>query len=245
MASRIGLYRDELARFVIKQKQILSSDAAIIRLAFPMLPNSWGEDFVPLEKFPKSFCVLVGSAPEVLKPYTPIQLTATHMDLLVKAYPMGRVSQPLYDAEGGDQVLVKGPRAKLNVDLLNGKKRIICLAAGTGIAPMLQVIQHLATLPPQPHQLEIQLIYANKTPSDILLLPELHNFQTQLLPSSITLSIEHRLGKSFPVDDSAVRRRDLNEDSEIALVCGPKGFNDLLLGLLAKGGFSQNQIHVF
>ena len=242
---RAGLFRDEFARFVIKGRKLVSKDTAVLRVGFPMLPNSWGEDFVAVSNFPKSFCVMVGrdNEPFAFKPYTPIDINNDHMDLLVKGYPGGRVSSDLFGLKEGESVLIRGPRDKLEIDrILANKKRLIAFAGGTGIAPIYQVIKFLNTANLGVD--EIVLFYSNKTVEDILLKDELEAL-TSKLPAFKILNViesEHGYIKRSDIADLHV------EEDDFILVCGPKGFNEALLGRESEGILSKyksNQIYKF
>lgn len=217
-----------------------------------MLPGSWGEDFVPVSQFPKSFCVMVGTRegdPNFIKPYTPIDWSPSHMDLLVKTYPLGRISKALFESKEGGIILLKGPREKLNLPNLFSEhrrpKRIIAIAGGTGIAPIYQLLKYIESSdhPSTP----VNLIYANKSPEDILLLPQLTSLK---LPN---LSIKHVLES----ESGYIKAEDIvpaeGDGNDYVVLCGPKGFRDVLLGsaeakapgLLQKLSYTPNQIYQF
>ena len=177
------------------------------------------------------------------KPYTPIEFGNDHMDLLVKGYPGGRVSSDLFGLKEGESVLIRGPREKLEIDrLLADKKRLIAFAGGTGIAPIYQVIKHLGNTGVE----EFVLFYANKTVEDILMKDELEALMTKLPAFKIINVIESEHGY---IKSSDIADLDVKED-DFVLVCGPKGFNEALLGseekekgILSK--YKSNQIYKF
>merc|ERR1719159_1670089 len=111
-----------------------------------------------------------GKAPA--RPYTPITTNDQkgYFELMVKGYPSGVVSKHLCSLKAGDSVEVKGPFEKLPYKA-NMKKRIGMVAGGSGITPMLQVLKEILKNPED--GTEVTLIYANQTPSDILLRKEL------------------------------------------------------------------------
>lgn len=104
----------------------------------------------------------------VVRPYTPVtkEHTKGHFDLVVKSYEQGKMSQHIGQLKVGDSLLMKGPFKKIDVQP-NMKKAIGMVAGGTGITPMLQVIQKLLADPRD--TTEIRLLYANNTHDDILL----------------------------------------------------------------------------
>lgn len=216
-----GLFRDEFANFLIKSRKLVSNDSVVLRVALPMLKDSWGEDFVPVNQFPKSFCVMAGRSPDSFKPYTPIDVTKDHLDLLIKGYKTGKVSSSLFESKEGDKIVLKGPREKLNVNVLDDAHRIVAFAGGTGIAPIYQVLNYLKE---SKNTVKVQLLYANKTKDDILLKKELDKLIPDLPGLEVKNIIESERGY--------INESDLANctSDDYVLVCGPRGFNELLLG---------------
>eukprot|EP00930_Biecheleria_cincta_P032570 TRINITY_DN22597_c0_g1_i1.p1 TRINITY_DN22597_c0_g1~~TRINITY_DN22597_c0_g1_i1.p1 ORF type:complete len:300 (-),score=36.35 TRINITY_DN22597_c0_g1_i1:378-1277(-) len=104
--------------------------------------------------------------------YTPVTTDDQkgYFELLVKGYPDGQVSRYLCSLKPGDSVLVKGPVHKLPYKA-NMKKNIAMIAGGSGITPMLQVVKEVLKNPDDKTQLT--LIFANRTPKDILIREDL------------------------------------------------------------------------
>lgn len=231
-----GLFRDEFANFLIKSRKLITKDVSILRVTLPMLKNSWGEDFVPIDQFPKSFCLMAGLSPDRYKPYTPIEVTPDHLDLLVKGYESGKVSSSLFACKEGDRILLKGPREKLNVKVIDGRERIFAFAAGTGITPIYQVLKYLKDTS---NNCEIVLFYANKSRQDILFKEELDELAMPGLV--IHHVIENERGYLNESDLQGITARP----SDYVLVCGPKGFNELLLGDPSRSGSGRGLLNKF
>ncbi|CEL99134.1 unnamed protein product [Vitrella brassicaformis CCMP3155] len=123
---------------------------------------------------------------EIERKYTPVtgDETPGHVDLMIKVYrggekdsfpDGGKMSQYLESLEIGDTIDMMGPIGMIEYKG-NGlftygkkqipKKKIGMMAGGTGITPMLQVIQAVLADPNDPTQLS--LIFANQTEEDIL-----------------------------------------------------------------------------
>ncbi|MCD7468125.1 hypothetical protein HAX54_005937 [Datura stramonium] len=100
--------------------------------------------------------------------YTPISdpKAKGYFDLLIKVYPEGKMSQHFARLKPGDILEVKGPIEKLRYSP-NMKKHIGMIAGGSGITPMLQVIDAILKNPDDNTQ--VSLVYANVSPDDILL----------------------------------------------------------------------------
>jgi cytochrome-b5 reductase len=105
---------------------------------------------------------------DVIRPYTPTSLDHQKgvAEFVVKSYPDGVVSKYLCELKVGDKVEVKGPFPKLKYSP-NMKKSIGMVAGGTGITPMLQVIQEVLRNPDD--KTELHLVFANNNVEDILL----------------------------------------------------------------------------
>jgi cytochrome-b5 reductase len=116
------------------------------------------------------FAFAAGKA--VIRPYTPTSPVGQQgsFDLIVKAYPEGNISKWMTTLKEGDSVEMKGPLHKYKYEP-NQWKAIGMIAGGTGITPMWQVINEILSNPRD--KTEIRLIYANRTPEDILLKKEL------------------------------------------------------------------------
>jgi cytochrome-b5 reductase len=90
------------------------------------------------------------------------------------------MSQHLNQLSIGDHMLMRGPKGNITYHE-NGiitikkspnihhkqPKKIGLIAGGTGITPMLQVIQHILDM--QYHHIEISLLFANQTENDIFM----------------------------------------------------------------------------
>jgi nitrate reductase (NAD(P)H) len=123
--------------------------------------------------------------------YTPVSSDRDlgYVDVLIKVYfpgthpeyPDGGVmSQYLDSLQIGDAVDMRGPFGRIEYlgrgrYRLQGKelcmKRCAMVAGGTGITPMYQVIRAIADDPDDPTQ--VSLVFANRTPRDIMLRPQL------------------------------------------------------------------------
>nr|KAJ3402179.1 hypothetical protein HK105_004333 [Polyrhizophydium stewartii] len=111
-----------------------------------------------------------GKPDVVIRPYTPIEDPAEgytgHFDLVVKKYPDGAMSSHLHALAPGDKVELKGPIPKFPYSK-NEEAHIGMIAGGSGITPMLQVIQRVLSDPAD--KTKLSLVYANVTEDDIML----------------------------------------------------------------------------
>lgn len=104
---------------------------------------------------------------EVIRPYTPTspEHATGHFDLVIKEYPQGLMSKHIAALKPGETLDMKGPFPKIEVTT-NFKKSIGMVAGGTGITPMLQIIDHIFADPKD--TTTVTLIYANIADVDIL-----------------------------------------------------------------------------
>ena len=109
---------------------------------------------------------------EEIRYYNPIssKLDTGHFDLLIKSYADGKVSKYFAGLKPGDTVEFKGPIGELHY-APNSSKALGIVAGGSGITPVLQMLNEIITVPED--LTKLSLIYANDTENDILLKDEL------------------------------------------------------------------------
>ena len=113
-----------------------------------------------------------GSRANVIRPYTPISRPQVEgfLELAVKTYENGKMSKHMASLKVGDKLDFKGPIVKIPYKP-NQYKEIGMVAGGTGIAPMLQVVDEI--LEDREDSTKVSLIFANQTESDILMKKEI------------------------------------------------------------------------
>lgn len=133
----------------------------------------------------------------VIRSYTPVSSDDDrgYVDLVIKVYfknvhpkfpEGGKMSQHLENMKIGDTIDFRGPsgrliykgQGKVSIKLLRKEppveynvKRMVMLAGGTGITPMLQLIRAIIKDPTD--ETQTSLLFANQTEKDILLKDEL------------------------------------------------------------------------
>lgn len=137
---------------------------------------------------------------EEIRYYTPISnsFETGHFDIMVKSYVDGTVSKYFASLKNGQTVEFKGPVGRLNYEP-NSSKHIGMIAGGSGLTPMLQVLNTIITTPED--TTKVTLIYANETENDILLKEELDdisekypNFNVHYLVTNPSDSWEGEVG---------------------------------------------------
>ncbi|CAI9298414.1 unnamed protein product [Lactuca saligna] len=203
-----------------------------------------------------------GKRKYVIRPYTPISDPDSkgYFDLMIKVYPEGKMSQYFAKLKPGDIVEVKGPVEKVRYTP-NMKKHIGMIAGGSGITPMLQVIEAILKNPND--NTKVSLVYANVSPDDILLKkrldmlaathPNLKVFYTVDNPSKYWVG-----GTGFISKDMALKGLPTPSDDTLILVCGPPGMmqhisgdkakdrsQGELTGLLKELGYTEEMVYKF
>ncbi|WVQ77426.1 hypothetical protein IAR50_007112 [Cryptococcus sp. DSM 104548] len=107
----------------------------------------------------------------VIRPYTPVSPPHQKgsIEVMIKEYQDGKFSHWLAGQQPGAQVLFKGPLQKFKYQP-NGFDKGLCIAGGSGITPMWQLITHSLSLPED--KTKWTLIYSNVSEADILLRKE-------------------------------------------------------------------------
>jgi cytochrome-b5 reductase len=162
---------EEWRSFTLKDAIEVSHNTKVYRFALPDSSSSLN--------LPVASCLVV-KAPQpdgkpAVKPYTPITSSNVtgHFDLVVKTYKDGKVSGYFWNLTPGAQVEMKGPYKKIDY-APNTYKKLGMIAGGTGITPMLQVIEEILRNPQD--STHVTLVFANVSPKDILLKPKLDRF---------------------------------------------------------------------
>ncbi|KAK6126167.1 hypothetical protein DH2020_040086 [Rehmannia glutinosa] len=236
---KVALNPDKWIEFKVQDKVQASHNSQLFRFSFD--PNvKLGLDVAS--------CIITrapngqnaeGKTKYVIRPYTPISDPDAkgYFDLLIKVYPEGKMSQHFASLKPGDVVEVKGPIEKLRYSP-NMKKHIGMIAGGTGITPMLQIIDAILKNPDDHTQ--VSLLYANVSPDDILLKKKLDvlaasNPNLKVIFYTVDNPTKDWLGgKGYISKDMAVKGLPRPSDDTLILVCGPPGMMNHISGDKAK-----------
>jgi cytochrome-b5 reductase len=156
---------------------------------------------------------------QVVRPYTPLTLNQQPMSFVIKHYSGGILSNYLHRLTIGNSIDLLGPFVTFSPQVfLNkgiGTKEIVMIAGGTGITPMMQMLQK-STNP----NIHYTLMYANSTADDILLKNELEALQKTLHLDIIYFIDKERVNQSRIND---VIKQLNHKETALFLVCGPPG----------------------
>ncbi|KAL9636414.1 MAG: hypothetical protein Q9164_002834 [Protoblastenia rupestris] len=171
-----ALKPDVFQDFTLKEKTVLSHNVAIYRFSLQSPTHILG---LPIGQHMSVAATLTvdGKPKEVVRSYTPISSDENpgYFDLLIKSYPQGNISRHMSTLKIGDSMKVRGPKGAM-VYSPGLVKRFGMVAGGTGITPMLQIIRAIVRGRPRnggSDTTEVDLIFANVNPEDILLKDDL------------------------------------------------------------------------
>jgi len=236
---------EKYLHFALKEKQILTHNTRLFRFALPKEDDILG---LPIGQHMSFRATIEGK--EVYRPYTPVTSDDElgYFDLVVKVYPQGKMSQYLDHLKIGDTIEVKGPKGKFKYEP-NMKRAFGMLAGGTGITPMLQVIQ--AVLKNPKDKTKLSLIFANVTEEDILVretlegLAEKHPDQFSLFYTLNEAPEGWTHGKGFVSTDMIKEHLPAPADDIQIVMCGPTPMNNAMLANLGKLGYAEHMSFVF
>ena len=174
--------------------------------------------------------------------------------------PGGVMTQYLDNLKIGDTLDISGPRGKLtylgrgqfqfhkNEKTYSRKiKNLGLIAGGTGITPCFQLLQYVATT--KYENLNISLIYANKTESDILLRNILEEFVAdKKLKMYLTLDNPPAcwtLGKGYITPEMIASHLPPPAEDTLILHCGPSPMNRMVRSYLETMGYKDYMVFKF
>ncbi|KAL8400059.1 hypothetical protein RB594_000464 [Gaeumannomyces avenae] len=205
-----------------------------------------------------------GAEKPVIRPYTPIsdEDTTGYMDLLVKKYEGGPMSTHIHELVPGQRLDIKGPLPKYGWTA-NKHPHIACIAGGTGITPMYQLMRAIFKNPDD--KTKVTLVVGNIAEEDILLkqqLAELENTYPQRFRAFYVLDNPPKGwagGKGFVTQELLKTvLPEPKEDNIKVFVCGPPGMMKAVSaakvspkdqgevsGILKELGYSKDQVYKF
>ncbi|KAK1637173.1 NADH-cytochrome b5 reductase 1 [Colletotrichum phormii] len=165
---------DAFQDFELKEKTIISHNVAIYRFNLPNEKSILGLPIGQHISIGANCPQPDGTTKEIVRSYTPISgdHQPGYFDLLIKSYPTGNISKYMASMKVGQTLKVKGPKGAF-VYTPNMVRHFGMIAGGTGITPMLQIVRAVIRGRPTGDKTEIDLIFANVTPQDILLKEDL------------------------------------------------------------------------
>ncbi|KAJ2342746.1 hypothetical protein GGF43_005856, partial [Coemansia sp. RSA 2618] len=230
--------------FKLKEKVAINHDTSMFRFALD--PNEeLGLDitscFVVKAK-------LGDDAKPTIRPYTPVspEHARGYFDLVVKNYPAGKMSSHIHNLAPGDELEIKGPIPK-HPYKTNEFKEIGMIAGGSGITPMLQLVQHVLN-DPNDHT-KMTLVFANRSEDDIILrsvfdsYAQKHPDQFRVVYTVDKASSRDWAGEVGFVTKAMAQKYmpDASKDNVLVAVCGPPPMMKLVSGPKAPD-YSQGEV---
>ncbi|KAI9931669.1 hypothetical protein ASPWEDRAFT_37473 [Aspergillus wentii DTO 134E9] len=200
----------------------------------------------------------------VIRPYTPTsdEEQPGYLELVVKSYPGGAMSEHLHSMNVNQRLELKGPLPKYPWEA-NKHDHICLIAGGTGITPMYQLARQIFKNPED--KTKVTLVFGNVKEEDILLkkeLQDLENTYPQRFKAFYVLDqppAEWTGGKGYITKDLLKTVLPEPKEENIKLfVCGPPGlYNAIsgnkvspkdqgeLTGILKELGYNKDQVFKF
>ena len=196
----------------------------------------------------------------VMRPYTPVSVPeAKQLELAIKTYPDGKLTQYMSTMKPGDVLDFKGPLVKIPMKDAAAKKEIGLVAGGTGITPMLQMADELLRTG---YKGKISLIYANVSPGDIMLKDRVAglakkyaNFSVYYMVDKVPKGERWSGGEGYVTKDVLSAHMPKPGKDSLILVCGPPPMMKIisgakvspkeqgpLEGLLKTMGYTESQV---
>lgn len=185
----------------------------------------------------------------------------------LQIYSQGKFTSHLSSIKVGDIVDWKGPIPKIPISDIESKSSVGMICGGTGLTPMLQVAEELLTR--KKYKGTIQLIYANVSPSDIMLKDRVDalassypNFKVFYVVDKLdgtSASKNWKGGVGYVTADMVkAHMPSAGKGDPIVLVCGPPGMMKLLsgektspkdqgplTGMLKELGYNESNVYKF
>lgn len=173
---------------------------------------------------------------DIIRPYTPISTPQTvgSATFVIKSYPNGKMTQYLHHLKDGDQIEVKGPIQKYDLQP-NMHKKIGLLGGGTGITPLFQILQEIASNPKD--TTKVDLFYGNNTPEDVLIKDEIDALVAKKPGQFKVTYFATKAGDDWKGETGFITKEFLeknlfkaDEDNVKVFVCGPPPLYQALSG---------------
>ncbi|KAL4785346.1 hypothetical protein BJX76DRAFT_356222 [Aspergillus varians] len=205
-----------------------------------------------------------GGEKPVIRPYTPTSDDDQpgYLELVVKAYPKGAMSEHITSMNVDQRLHFKGPLPKYPWEA-NKHNHICLVAGGTGVTPMYQLAREIFKNPED--KTKVTLVFGNIKEEDILLkkeLNELENTYPQRFRAFYVLDNppEGWAGGKGHINKELLKTvlPEPKEDNIKIFVCGPPGMYKAisgpkvspkdqgeLTGILKELGYSKDQVFKF
>lgn len=253
--------------FKLTNRTQVSPNTVLFRFALPTPTSRVG---LPVGKHMLLRCLDSEGKP-VARSYTPVSSDQDlgYFDLLVKLYPLGKMSQHLDKMQVGESIDVRGPTGALEYKG-SGEFKILrrlalpatgtelrishathvgMIAGGSGITPMLQLLREVSRRGAE-DTTRISLIFANVTEADILLRAELDALREQRSATEVTYTLDRPSetwtgAKGFVTPELIAAKLPAPGPATLILLCGPKPMVDMMEKHLLGLGYTEDMYYKF
>lgn len=181
-------------------------------------------------------------------PFT-ISSSPLQKDIVFSIKASGDFTSELPALPPGSSAFIEGPYGRFSHTNFNGDARLLFIAGGVGITPMLSMLRILRTDDPDRH---ILLLWGNRTAADVFLLEELKDIQRSMknfrmvhIFSELQSDVEGLGEHSFGFIDSQVISEYAGQPgSDEVFLCGPPAMIKLVKPELRTLGYKSRRLHV-
>ncbi|EFX06380.1 FAD/NAD(P)-binding oxidoreductase [Grosmannia clavigera kw1407] len=183
----------------------------------------------------------------IARSYTPVSNNNDlgRIELLVKVYEGGLMTEHLEKMQIGDTIDIRGPKGTMEYNQ-SYARHIGMIAGGTGIAPMYQLVR--AICEDTSDKTKVSLIYANNSESDILLFEELEGFVKQC-PGKFDVHyvltkppVDWKGSKGYVTASMISKHLPAPAADTKILLCGPPMMVNAMKAHLAEIGFEKPSV---
>ena len=201
-----------------------------------------------------------GNEKAYLRPYTPTSYVdkPNEVEFTIKKYDDGKMTPHLFSLKVGDEIEIGKLIQKIEY-VPNKWDHVSLIGGGSGITPLYQILIH--ALSDTNDNTKLTLIYANKTPQDILLKSEIDDLASKHDRFNVVYTIDnphqdwngHVGFVNYDTIKSNIPSSDVSNQK--ILVCGPpgqmiavsgtkneKGEQGSLIGILKDLNYTEEQV---
>ncbi|GIY74617.1 hypothetical protein CEXT_668191 [Caerostris extrusa] len=196
---------------------------------------------------------------EVIRSYTPVissfddkadETDGNKIVLMIKIYPRGILTPVINQCKIGECMWVSNYAGSFLENVLTNCDSVVLLAAGTGITPMIKLINWFMTA--KDKKRSILLLSFNKTEEDIIWRKELQacevdykEFQIKHIlsePSEMWSGFSGKINNDILSQLLPVKVPELIRK---IFVCGPSAFTETAFRCLEQVGYNQDDVYLF
>lgn len=166
---------------------------------------------------------------------------AGHVITIIKT--SGDYTKTIAQTKIGDIASISGPYGRFSYLLHPEENNIVFIAGGVGITPILSMLRQMRS---DQADVNVQLLYANKTENDIIAQTELELIADGDFPKLNIIHVLSHSGESWTGEKGRINKNLLTQsgvDEKAYYICGPPGMSATVISTLLSLGVSQDKIH--